>query len=112
MTRNAIRCLALAIGILAVVQAFAQAGDRIVSGAITSPSGSRIATARLSIKNIANGDTKSVSVKRDGSYVIRNLLPGTYEITVSARRFADTRTTVVISADGKAVVNIVMQEAS
>src|SRR6266581_2886436 len=109
MTTNAIRCLALAIGILAVVQAFAQAGDRIVSGAITSPSGSRIATARLSIKNIANGDTKSVSVKRDGSYVIRNLLPGTYEITVSARGFADAHTTVAISADGKPVVNLVMQ---
>ena len=112
MTTNAIRCLALAIGILAVVQAFAQAGDRIVSGAITSPSGSRIATARLSIKNIANGDTKSVSVKRDGSYVIRNLLPGTYEITVSARGFADAHTTVAISADGKPVVNLVLQASS
>ncbi len=112
MTTNAIRCLALAIGILAVVQAFAQAGDRTVSGAITSPSGSRIATARLSIKSIANGDTKSVNVKGDGSYVIRNLLPGTYEITVSAPGFADAHTTVAISADGKPVVNLVMQPAS
>ena len=112
MTTNAIRCLALAIGILAVVQAFAQAGDRTVSGAITSPNGSRIATARLSIKSIANGDTKSVNVKGDGSYVIRNLLPGTYEITVSAPGFADAHTTVAISADGKPVVNLVMQPAS
>ena len=112
MTTNAIRCLALAIGILAVVQPFAQAGDRTVSGAITSPSGSRIATARLSIKSIANGDTKSVNVKGDGSYVIRNLLPGTYEITVSAPGFADAHTTVAISADGKPVVNLVMQPAS
>src|SRR2546425_9092500 len=109
MTTNAIRCLALAIGILAVVQAFAQAGDRTASGAITSPSGSRIATARLSIKNIANGDTKSVNVKRDGSYVIRNLLPGTCEITVSAPGFVDAHTTVAISADGKPVVNLVLQ---
>src|SRR5713226_3247153 len=112
MTTNAIRCLALAIGILAVVQPFAQAGDRTVSGAITSPSGSRIATARLSIKSIANGDTKSVNVKGDGSYVIRNLLPGTYEITVSAPGFADAHTTVAISADSKPVVNLVMQPAS
>src|SRR5712692_276592 len=112
MTTNAIRCLALAIGILAVVQPFAQAGDRTVSGAITSPSGSRIATARLSIKSIANGDTKSVNVKGDGSYVIRNLLPGTYEITVSAPGFADAHTTVAISADGKPVVNLVMQPES
>src|SRR2546426_644522 len=112
MTANLIRWLALALGVLAAVPAFAQAADRTLSGAVTSPTGSRIATARLSIKNIANGDTKSVSVKRDGSYVIRNLLPGTYEITVSARGFADAHTTVAISADGKPVVNLVLQASS
>ncbi len=112
MTPNVIRCLALAIGILAAVQAFAQAGDRTLSGVITSPTGSRIATARLSIKNIANGSTESVTVKRDASYVVRNLLPGTYEITVSAPGFADLHTTVAISADGKPVVNLVMQAGS
>src|SRR2546422_11160095 len=94
MTTNAIRCLALAIGILAVVQAFAQAGDRTLSGAITSPSGSRIATARLSIKNIANGSTESETVKRDASYVVRNLLPGTYEIILYAPGFPALHKTV------------------
>src|SRR3989454_8286211 len=112
MTTNAIRCLALAIGILAVVQAFAQAGDRTLSGAITSPSGSRIATARLSIKNIANGSTESVTVKRDASYVVRNLLPGTYEIMVSAPGFAELHKTVAVRGDGDQVVNLVLQAGS
>jgi hypothetical protein len=106
------RCLALAIGILAAVQVFAQIGSRTLSGTITSPDGSRITTARVFIKNIENGDTKSVSAKRDGSYVIRNLPPGTYEITASAPGFADMRTTEVISADGKPVLNLVIQAAS
>jgi hypothetical protein len=97
------------MGILAAVQAFAQAGDRTLSGAITSATGSRITNAHLSIKNSANGDTNSLTVKRDGSYMVRNLLPGTYEITASASGFADVRTTVAISADGKPVVNLVMQ---
>src|SRR5207245_9917465 len=57
----------------------------------------------------ANGDTKSVSAKHDGSYVIRNLLPGSYEITVSARGFADIHTTVTLGADGNPVMNLVMQ---
>jgi Carboxypeptidase regulatory-like domain/TonB dependent receptor len=109
MMTNVIRCLVLGICILGTLQASAQAGDRTLSGAIASPSGSRIANARLSIKNIANWDTKFVTVKRDGSYVVRNLLPGTYEITVSAPGFADTRMTVVIPADGKPVVNFVME---
>src|SRR5438876_11444519 len=112
MKTNVIGCSALTIGLLVAVQAFAQAGDRTVSGTISSSSSSRITTARLSIKNIANGDTKSVSVKRDGSYVIRNLLPGTYEITVSAPGFVDAHTTVAISADGKPVLNLVLQASS
>src|SRR5438477_770260 len=109
MTTNLIRFLALAISVLAAVPTLAQAADCTLSGAVTSPTGSRIATAHLSIKNIANGDTKSVNVERDGSYLIRNLLPGTYEITVSAPGFADGHTTVAISADGKPVVNLVLQ---
>ena len=109
MTSDLIRCLTLAIGFLAAVQAFAQAADRTLSGTITSPTGSRVTTARISIRNIANGNTKSVSVKRNGSYVARKLLPGTYEITVSARGFSDAHTTVAINADSKPVVNLVME---
>src|SRR5713101_8228630 len=109
MTTNVIRCLTLAFGTLAAVQVFALAGDRTLSGVITSPTGSRIPTARLSITNIATDDTKSVTVKRDGSYVVRKLLPGTYEITVSAPGFADVHAKVVISPDAKPVVNLVME---
>jgi len=52
------------------------------------------------------------NLKRDGSYVVRKLQPGTYEITVSARGFSDAHATVAISVDGKPVVNLVMQPAS
>src|SRR2546426_384762 len=112
MKTRVTRCLALTIGLLAAVQVFAQVGSRTLSGTITSPDGSRITTARLSIKNIANDDTKSVSAKHDGSYVIRNLLPGSYGITVSARGFADIHTTVTLGADGNPVMNLVMQPVS
>src|SRR5260370_19745971 len=109
MTTNMTRYLVLAIGILGSVQAIAQAGDRTLSGVITSPTGSPITIARLSIKNAANGDTKSVTVKSDGSYIVDNLPPGTYEITVSATRFADAHSTVAISSGGKRAENFVMR---
>jgi len=48
-------------------------------------------------------------VNSDGSYLVANLVPGTYEITASAQGFAEAHTTVEISADGKPVVNFVMQ---
>src|SRR2546425_938963 len=112
MKTNVIGCSALTIGLLVAVQAFAQAGDCTVSGKISFSSSSRITTASLSIKNIANGDTKSVSMKRDGSYVVRQLLPGTYEITVSAPGFDDSRSTVTIGVNDKPVVNLVLEPAS
>src|SRR5207244_12397133 len=94
MKTRVTRCLALTIGLLAAVQVFAQVGSRTLSGTITSPDGSRITTARLSIKNIANDDTKYVSAKHDGYYVIRKMLPGSYGICVSACDFDEIHTRV------------------
>jgi hypothetical protein len=48
-------------------------------------------------------------VNSDGTYLVTDLLPGTYEITASAQGSADARATVVISADGTPVLNIVLQ---
>jgi Carboxypeptidase regulatory-like domain/TonB dependent receptor len=104
-----IRYSALAIGLLAAVQAFAQSADRTLSGTIASETGARVSTARLSIKNTANGDTQSVTATPDGSYVVHNLVPGTYDITVSAPGFADSHATVVIGVDANPVLNLVMQ---
>ncbi len=99
---------ALVIGTLASIQVFAQAGDGTLSGTVASSSGSRIPSARLSIKNAANGDTQLVTADRNGSYALRNLLPGTYEITASASGFADARTTATISAATDQVMNLTM----
>src|SRR6266566_62656 len=111
MTTSMRSYLALAIGILGAVQAFAQAGDRTLSGVITSSSGAPVANARLMLKNIANSDTRSAMVNSDGTYSVADLAPGTYEITASAQGFEDAHATVAISVDGKPVVNLVLQAA-
>jgi hypothetical protein len=91
------------------IQAQAQIRNRNVSGSVTSSSGTPVAAARLVLKNSANSDTRSTTANSDGTYLIENLLPGTYELTASAQGFADARATVTISSDGSAVVNLVMQ---
>jgi hypothetical protein len=101
--------LALPIGILECFQVKAQSGDGSLSGRVTSPSGAPVANARLVLKNSASSETRSVTVNSDGTYMVPNLLPGTYEITASAQGFAYAHATVVISADGKPVANIVLQ---
>jgi len=104
--------LVLLISIPACIHAYAQTGDRTLSGTVTSASGAPIANARLVLKNIATSDTRSFTANGDGTYVVASLLPGTYEITASAPGFEDAHATVTISSDRKPVVSLVMRAAS
>src|SRR5437660_5519715 len=74
----------------------AQVAGQTLSGRITSTSGARIANAWFTIKNTANGDTKSIPVTEDGSFTMTDLSAGIFEITVSAPGFVESRTTVAI----------------
>ena len=98
----------LAIGVLGS-QAHAQVSDRTLSGTVKSSSGAPVANAQVLLKDTSNGETKSVTSSTEGSFALNHLSPGTYEITVSKQGFADRRTTVTISTDANAVVNLVMQ---
>jgi len=100
------------MGALSSIQASAQIGSGTLSGTVTSASGSRIPNARLSIKNAATGDTQLASANEDGSYNVRNILPGTYEITALAAGFTETRMTVTIAPGTSQVANLVMQRGS
>ena len=101
--------LAFQIGVQGRLQVQAQIPHGTLSGKVTSSSGSPVPNARLILKNATSSDTRSVTVNTDGTYLVANLLPGTYEIAASAKGFADAHATVAISADGEPVVNLVMQ---
>src|ERR1019366_1168789 len=104
--------LAVLIGILGCIQVQAQIRDRTLSGRVTSQSGTPVANALVVLKNMTSSDIRSVTVNSDGTYLVANLSPGTYQITASAQGFADAHATVAISADGKPLVNLVMQAGS
>jgi hypothetical protein len=104
--------LAFLIWISGGVQVSAQIKEATLSGRVTSPSGVPVAHARLVIKSSTGSDARSATVNSDGTYLVRNVEPGTYEITASAQGFEDTRATVAISSDGKPVVNLVMRAVS
>src|SRR5258708_16398722 len=73
---------------------FSQVAARTLSGTVTSVSGSRIPNAHLSIRNTGSGETVSATGKEDGSYTVPNLVPGNYEVTATAPRFATARVAV------------------
>jgi len=98
--------------ILAPTQLNAQVAAGNLSGAVTTTTGAHVANARLTIKNTANGDTKIITANDDGSFTLVNLPPGVFELTVSAQRFADARTTVTITAGMDRQADIVMHAES
>jgi len=86
--RAAILLLAMAILWLAPVRA-QEAGGTIV-GAVTDPSGAAVASANMTIRNVATGVERTTPTNTDGLYVVPNLVPGNYEIKVDATGFAST----------------------
>ena len=82
---------ALAVSFLISVPARAQVVGATLSGTITDPSGSVVPNAQVSARNTATGVTRTVTADAAGLYVAPNLLPGTYEVSVTAPGFSTSK---------------------
>jgi len=77
----------LIISICFSVPAHAQVAGGALSGTITDPSDRYVPQAQISIRNVATGITTTVTTNSDGFYIAANLLPGEYQVTISAKGF-------------------------
>src|SRR5580700_251866 len=66
---------------------FAQVSGATLSGVVTDTSGAAVPNANVAVKNVATGVVRDVLSNGDGFYTAPNLLPSTYEVTVSAQGF-------------------------
>src|SRR5712691_3154776 len=69
-------------------QAHAQVSGATLAGTVTDPSGAVIPNAQVSITDVATGVTRNTTTGGAGFYTAPNLLPGTYEIRVTAPGFS------------------------
>jgi hypothetical protein len=81
-----VACLAT----LTPTQTAAQVAGATLSGLITDSSGAAIADATVSTKNVATGEVREVVTNGEGFYSVPNLLPGAYDLTVTAKQFQKT----------------------
>src|SRR3984893_9480729 len=78
----------LGLSVVSSGPVFAQVAGATLNGTVTDASGSGVPNANVSIKNTATGVGRDVSTDSDGFYSAPNLLPGTYEVTISASGFS------------------------
>ncbi len=93
-------CVALSISILAQV-----AGGN-VSGTVTDSSGGAVANANVSILNPATGVKRSLVTNESGFYSAPNLVPGIYEVTVSATGFATMVERLELKVGAETLLNV------
>ena len=93
--------------------AVAQVAGGTLSGTITDPSGKVIPQAQVAIENVATGITTTILTNSDGFYTAANLLPGEYQVTVSAKGFATAaKKGISLTVGAQQVFNLSLQVGS
>jgi len=78
----------LLILMIAANPASAQVSGATLTGVVSDSSGAVIPKATIAIKNKSTGTTRTVETNNDGFYTAPNLLPGDYQVTVTAVGFS------------------------
>jgi hypothetical protein len=100
----------LLLGIFASVPAGAQVAGGAISGTITDSSGAVVPSAQVSINNVAMGVSRTVTTNSDGFYTVPNLLPGSYEVRVTAPGFStEVRSGINLTVGAALVLNQTMK---
>src|SRR6266404_7296646 len=90
ISRKAYAAITLSLIIITAIQSAAQVSGATLTGVVSDSSGAVIARANVAIKNKGNGTTRNVETNSDGFYTAPNLLPGDYQVTVTATGFSTT----------------------
>jgi carboxypeptidase family protein len=79
-------------------------------GTVTDPSGLSIRGAQVTIVNSDTGFTRTTATGQDGLYVLPELLPGAYKVTVQAQGFSRyEQSAVVLRVEFPATLNVQMK---
>src|ERR1700674_210925 len=101
------------IGVLLSVSASGQVAGATLSGTIKDSSGAVVPQATVVIKIVATGVTTQLATNPDGFYTAANLLPGDYEVTISARGFnTERRTGISLTVGAQQVFDLALHVGS
>lgn len=104
--RNATRFLAMFLIVaLASVGAFAQTETGTLSGTVTDPSGAVVSGANVTVTAVGTKAVRTAQSDANGRYVVTNLQPGVYDVSVENAGFAATKRQVQITVGSRVTMD-------
>src|ERR1700740_1896306 len=91
---------ATVLALLICSVSFAQVQTGTISGTVKDNSGAVIPDAKITLKSLDTGATRTAVTGSQGSYTIPGLQPGNYELTAPAANFSNYKQNVQVTVGG------------
>ncbi len=80
-----------------------------IVGVVLDPNGAVIPGATVTIRSVVTGAERRTTTDQMGNYVVTNLLPAVYEVTVEAPGFAPAKRRVQVTVGSRVAVDFTLE---
>jgi outer membrane receptor protein involved in Fe transport len=88
------------------IPASAQQEAGQINGVVKDQNEAAIPGATVTVRNVANNATRTVTTSDDGSYQATNLQPGLYEVSSQKQGFQDAKESIQVTTGGRITLNL------
>ena len=108
--RISLRLFFAVLGLLAItLLCMAQSETGQVAGAVVDPSGAPVANASVKLRSSGTNSERTLTTTTNGDFVIANLIPGEYVLTVEDSGFATFKQKLIVNVGAKVGVDVKLQ---